>query len=186
MNSILLDNKNLPFFLLFFFARLLVPAQQMMTPSFFADKISRFEASGTQLSFRSGQEVTAIVIQSLHPSSYYVISKGDTLLIPQDEDSPGYTYFLSLPSPLLTAELHNTSGLSITCFLIHSGIGTSSTTENSRLERTAVCGEPVTFIPQSEWRAGLPTPSYTRSYHVVKHHIVHHSAGSNTATNYKR
>ena len=47
----------------------------------------------------------------------------------------------------------------------------------------AQCDQP-TAIPQSEWRSGLPAPSPGRSHANVSNLIVHHSAGSNSATNY--
>jgi hypothetical protein len=39
-------------------------------------------------------------------------------------------------------------------------------------------------ISQEEWREGLPTPDYERIVHEVQNLIIHHSAGSNTDTNY--
>ena len=39
-------------------------------------------------------------------------------------------------------------------------------------------------VPQSLWRAGLPNPKGIRSTSEVRHLAVHHSAGSNTDTNY--
>lgn len=45
------------------------------------------------------------------------------------------------------------------------------------------CSKPQ-IMPQTEWRAGLPTPSYQRVETVVRHNIVHHSAGSNTTTDF--
>ncbi len=47
----------------------------------------------------------------------------------------------------------------------------------------ATCQEP-NFIPQDEWRFGLPEPIYTRRATSVEHIIVHHSATFNTLTNY--
>ena len=47
------------------------------------------------------------------------------------------------------------------------------------------CNEPA-LIHQAEWRAGLPPPSYTRSFSDVEHVIVHHSAGSNSNTNFEQ
>ncbi len=40
------------------------------------------------------------------------------------------------------------------------------------------------MIDQSVWRAGLPEPDYERVVHEVHNIIIHHSAGSNTDTNY--
>ncbi|MDH5396660.1 MAG: N-acetylmuramoyl-L-alanine amidase [Cyclobacteriaceae bacterium] len=48
---------------------------------------------------------------------------------------------------------------------------------------TGDCSEPVS-IDQTAWRTGLPAPVYTRSFTTVKHIIVHHSAGANSAADY--
>ena len=40
------------------------------------------------------------------------------------------------------------------------------------------------LIQQSEWRAGLPDPSYNRSFTTTKNMIVHHSAGSNNISDF--
>ncbi len=46
------------------------------------------------------------------------------------------------------------------------------------------CSEPA-LIEQEVWREGLPAPEYQRATSVVQHVIVHHSAGSNTSTDYE-
>ncbi len=45
------------------------------------------------------------------------------------------------------------------------------------------CAEPIA-VDQSEWRVGLSAPNYNRSFSEVEHVIIHHSAGSNTSTNF--
>lgn len=50
-------------------------------------------------------------------------------------------------------------------------------------ESNELCDKPAT-IGQDEWRFGLPAPTVTPTPTVVEHLIVHHSAGSNTNTNY--
>ena len=55
---------------------------------------------------------------------------------------------------------------------------------NNRSYRTATACEEPEFVPQDEWRAGLPVPSYTRRATSVEHVIVHHSATFNNLTNY--
>lgn len=45
------------------------------------------------------------------------------------------------------------------------------------------CSEPQA-ISYNTWRSGLPGPKQGRSSTVVQHCIIHHSAGSNTDTNY--
>ena len=66
----------------------------------------------------------------------------------------------------------------------------SSKTDSSPVWRThqgrrlaATCEEPE-FIPQDEWRVGLPEPTYTRRATSVDHIIVHHAATFNTLTNF--
>lgn len=58
-------------------------------------------------------------------------------------------------------------------------------TANKRMKQPAneICQEPVT-VDQSVWRQGLPAPDYNRLFTEVNHVIVHHSATSNSLTNY--
>ncbi len=59
-------------------------------------------------------------------------------------------------------------------------------TQNRRQQASPpgeACDKPA-LIEASQWRAGLPPPDYTRIATPVAHVIVHHSAGSNTSTNY--
>ncbi len=51
------------------------------------------------------------------------------------------------------------------------------------LKQNTLCPEPE-FIPASVWRSGLPAPTGNRTIHRALHNIIHHSAGSNTDTNY--
>lgn len=51
------------------------------------------------------------------------------------------------------------------------------------LKNKTNCEKPTT-VPQSEWRQGLPVPKPGRNTTIVKHCIIHHSAGSNTNTDY--
>lgn len=39
-------------------------------------------------------------------------------------------------------------------------------------------------VQQTEWRAGLPEPSYSRSFTTIENMIVHHSAGSNNVSDF--
>ncbi len=50
-------------------------------------------------------------------------------------------------------------------------------------KKSAGCSEPE-MIDQSVWREGLAEPDYERIVHKVYHCIVHHTAGSNTDTEY--
>lgn len=61
----------------------------------------------------------------------------------------------------------------------YNGISASA----DRLDKTEDCLKPET-IPPSQWRSGLPDPTVVPLKTEVFHCIVHHSAGSNTDTNY--
>lgn len=63
--------------------------------------------------------------------------------------------------------------------------GTASSQRNSSDDHNDDC-ELNDVVLQSDWRAGLPAPSYTRSYTDAAHLIVHHAAGSNNISNYKQ
>jgi len=54
---------------------------------------------------------------------------------------------------------------------------------NENVLKTDACNSP-TIISQSSWRAGLVAPDYERIYTETKNIIIHHSAGSNTDTEY--
>lgn len=53
----------------------------------------------------------------------------------------------------------------------------STSTQNNDCELNDV-------VQQSEWRVGLPAPSYNRSFTATKNMIVHHSAGSNNISDF--
>ncbi|MEQ8358559.1 MAG: N-acetylmuramoyl-L-alanine amidase [Cytophagales bacterium] len=49
--------------------------------------------------------------------------------------------------------------------------------------QTDSCEEPL-GIDQDVWRSGLPAPTISPTLNQVNHCVIHHSAGSNTATDY--
>ncbi len=56
--------------------------------------------------------------------------------------------------------------------------------DRSQLKLKLDSCEKPTGIDQDVWRSGLPTPSVSPTFNQVNHCIIHHSAGSNTATDY--
>jgi hypothetical protein len=54
---------------------------------------------------------------------------------------------------------------------------------NKNFKTSDRCSKPQ-MISYSEWRSGLPDPKPPREATEVEHLVVHHSAGSNTDTNY--
>lgn len=83
--------------------------------------------------------------------------------------------FVLLPGPNM--------GNEVRVVLLDSGPTPPLSTPRSRGEMDEMCDAPAA-IAQSEWRSGLPNPTGQRSFSEIKNLIVHHSAGSNTATNY--
>lgn len=170
-------------FYLFFLAPFLLCGQTFSRTSSF---LYKSEARVLDIGSIKLSEIpaTAIVIKSeqYHGSAIEIIVDTDTLSVPLDPDSPSFTYFLSLPksgSIEILIEDQDTFQL----FLINSG--TAPEVESSfRIDAQNECISPINAIPQSEWRAGLPDPDYSRINTEVEHLVVHHSAGSNSNPNY--
>lgn len=57
-------------------------------------------------------------------------------------------------------------------------------TSTKRLKKSNQWCDMPDMIPGTTWREGLPDPIGPRSSHTVNHCIIHHSAGSNTRTDY--
>ncbi|MFY0687834.1 MAG: N-acetylmuramoyl-L-alanine amidase [Cyclobacteriaceae bacterium] len=132
----------------------------------------------------SGDHITAVAVTVEDPVLMIVTLVADSmeLLVPFDQDADGNQYFLSLPYPISEGTIVLEHPAPVALYLINSGTLSKATrTESLTLNS---CSEPVTYIPQSSWREGLPAPNYNRSFHQVEHVILHHSAGSNTNTNY--
>ncbi|MEQ9304994.1 MAG: N-acetylmuramoyl-L-alanine amidase [Marinoscillum sp.] len=144
--------------------------------------ITKYE---TRVSHRilHNQRVTAIAIKSegFLGDQIRIMVNGELVSVPFDPDSPQYSYFLSLSRPLENAEV--STELDIEISLINSGTTPGVQSSGGRINQQS-CEFELDPIPQSEWRSGLEAPSYNRSFTNVEHVIVHHSAGSNTSTNY--
>lgn len=123
----------------------------------------------------------------------YVVYQQDTFYLSADEhDPPNKSYqtanlmvFDAPVSQLLFYSGTLSGEISISFFnasLNKTSNGPSFRDKQGR-RVSAACEEPD-FIPQDEWRFGLPEPGYTRRATEVEHVIVHHSATFNTLTNY--
>ncbi|MEQ9442348.1 MAG: N-acetylmuramoyl-L-alanine amidase [Cyclobacteriaceae bacterium] len=126
-------------------------------------------------------------------SDTYVIVEQDTFRVQAEEhETEGLPYRQSTlmvwDRPMRTFLLHTGSVQdSITLSLFNAQAG-KTVPPALRQERSAddepLCEKP-TYIPQDEWRAGLPPPDYRRSTTRVEHVIIHHSATYNTLTDYE-
>lgn len=134
-------------------------------------------------SFRNLDSFTAIAIvdeQSTSLTRTVRINGSDYELV-LDEHAPRPTYFISLPVTGSAFEIRSLQN-QIEVYTINSG-PIPEFLQKSFQEETH-CLDVDDAIPQSDWRAGLPEPNYSRSFHSVTHHIVHHTAGSNSNDNY--
>jgi len=132
----------------------------------------------------SMDSVSAIAIRADQYATFQLVA-GDLLLdIPIDPDAESFTYFLSLAELQSTVQvIADNPAVDAIVYLIFSGDSPSILTDRSK--RTSFdCEPPVIYIDPETWRAGLPAPNYTRTLTNETHYIVHHSAGSNSNTNY--
>ncbi len=163
-------------------AALLLFLINILTSAFAQNKfIRKFEIESTSRLEISGS-ATAIVFRSTNDLGEYIvlIINGKPIRIPRDPDAPDFTYFKSLDGPLEIRSLQ--ASYKGALHLINTG--NAPKVRSYYKENQQACAFELNPILQSDWRAGLPDPSYSRSFSDVKHMIIHHSAGSNTVTDY--
>ena len=149
--------------------------------------------SKKQIVIENEKDFTGVVFKTARNNSFagiYVIAGKDTFQATAGCDQDMYSdsifsHLIVFPSQCsrFTLITDNTEK-KITFFLIHTGTFDEETVKGKKhVPSISPCDE-TEMIEQQQWRAGLPEPDYTRSIHTVHNIIVHHSAGSNTATNY--
>ncbi len=144
--------------------------------------VMEFSVAGNRFSSPSQNEVTAVVVKSKKEGLFYAILGQDTLQIPRDADSGDFTYFLSLPGVSRNVQVLS-ANREYQLFLINSG-STDHQAMRRKLRTLEGTCEAIDVVDQADWRSGLAPPRYSRLFTDVKHTIIHHSAGSNTNTNY--
>lgn len=139
------------------------------------------DPSSDPVALKSTAIITAVAIiqDDAVESSKVITVDGVKYELELDIHAPRPTYFLSLPVPTNSINIPQIQS-KIELFTIHSGTPPKL---SDRSKNDTHCTE-VNAIPQSEWRAGLPAPGPSPAFHTVTHHIVHHTAGSNSNTNY--
>ena len=150
-----------------------------------AQQVSRQSIEENSGFLSVGQRVTALVLRTSEyvGESVEILVDGKAVRLPFDPDGPDFSYFISLEAPLENLSILVQEGIPVELFLIKSGKAPSVEASGYRFDQEA-CDFSFSAVAQSEWRAGLPPPEYTRSFTDVTHVVVHHSAGSNSATNY--
>jgi hypothetical protein len=153
----------------------------------------------TRYSIQPDFGFTAIALSISLSESFagaYLIAAQDTLFLREDahqsaEDSVTQSQLLIFDE--VQSEFHfYSSGIRgrVSFSLVNAEAGRTAASarlqQNRQAQRQAqsqTCEQPE-IIPQSVWRSGLPAPSYQRAETSVQHVIVHHSAGSNSSTDY--
>ncbi|ADR21427.1 hypothetical protein MATR_09440 [Marivirga tractuosa] len=136
---------------------------------------------------------TAIALKSEKVEDFSVmkfINKSDTIMFSNDLHSKeGSEYFYSslihFNEALTAIQLvipEKTNDLEVV-LINGSGIYADFSTRENQFKQYNNC-ELTGVIQQSEWRAGLPEPSYNRSFTSTENLIVHHSAGSNNISDF--
>ncbi len=123
----------------------------------------------------------------------FVVVKQDTLYLSIDEHTSSEALYqqanlIVFDYPIDQLKFYSATLLGEISFSFFNAVGASeeiplAPRNHQPNRKEATCNEPD-FIPQDEWRFGLPEPSYTRRATSVAHVIVHHSATFNTLTNY--
>ncbi len=139
--------------------------------------------------FTFEQKISGLALVTKNINSWdstYLIVHDDTLRLTRDEHDPNNnaSNFIVFDRPIqnLVLSVGKLTG-EITLILTHID-STPNPVKLSSERRKSNCALPP-IILQENWRNGLPAPQYTRSFSTVNHIIVHHSAGSNQASNYQ-
>ena len=136
---------------------------------------------------------TAIALKSKHFNDFSkigFISNSDTIFFNNDlHSNEGSEYFYSslihFDKPLRSIQLITPKEINNLEVVLINGSGEYSdfSQRNNKPNQNDNC-ELNGVIQQSEWRNGLPEPSYNRSFTSTENMIIHHSAGSNNISDF--
>lgn len=117
-------------------------------------------------------------------SNTYLIAETDTFLLFKDADfnEVNRSQLIVFAKPIKAIRLYSGS-LEGNILLITQFVKPLTISHLSLRQKADSCDKPA-VISASEWRKGLTPPKEAPSKTTVKHIIVHHSAGSNTTTNF--
>ena len=118
----------------------------------------------------------------------YLVARSDTFFfqVDQENNTSDTVYYSNLytSSQVVDSFQFSPGRLNhpVEFVLIDSRLPENNTQPPSK-KKSDGCSEPE-MIDQAEWRQGLPEPDYVRIPNIVHNIIIHHSAGSNSDTNY--
>ncbi|MEQ8905060.1 N-acetylmuramoyl-L-alanine amidase [Ekhidna sp.] len=161
----------------------LASGQKLISQS---EHVELFQQQSTDslVTLNSSNTITALAIKSESEGVFKLVLGEEERMIPRDPDVDDPTYFISLENPTKEIILLVREGIDFDIYLIASSQPPAFSPDQFRNSQSNECNDPPPAVPQSTWRSGLPEPNYTRSFHEVFHNVIHHSAGSNTNTNY--
>ena len=127
--------------------------------------------------------LSSMVIQAENLESLTLFINGSKEILQTNPHADGHSQliFPAIKSNL-GIELYSSLSQSVKLYTLDVPVLSLNFPENTQVP-TDSCKMPQ-GIDQDIWRAGLPSPTVTPSFNSVNHCIVHHSAGSNSDTNY--
>jgi hypothetical protein len=165
---------------------------QAQRPGFHHEVKNLLVAADSTYQLNSSKHITALAFRyfgELSSSGAWVAVDGDTLLLVPDEhvssvDGWNAAQLLTFPRTQKSSSFYSgaLNGKMAIHFLSANPIKSVVNSQTAG-KSAANCEEPEA-IDQEVWRNGLPEPDYNRSFTDVKHVIIHHSAGSNSNTDY--
>ncbi len=180
------------FFLSFFCESQTLPLSYKSAGSAYFAKATAEVKKDSSYLIKTKNAFTSVVIKIPFTQDFkkaYLLISNDTVRLHGDSHSDADTLLGSqlivMPQPIQELRFYSggVEGKLEFHFFTATSLSPVKKKENT-YRLNAVCEEP-TSVPQSIWRAGLPDPIGTPVATPVKFVIVHHSAGSNLASNYQ-
>lgn len=148
----------------------------------------KLDETKSQAQLSSEKLITAISLSyegSLNASSILIDDfEYDLFMDEHYSQTENHSNLIILEKPIQSFRLSlNPSVINATVKVIHCPPISKKTSNSINQNESDSCEEPVS-IDQSVWRSGLPSPSYSRSFTATRNIIVHHTATSNSLTDY--
>jgi hypothetical protein len=180
---------RLIFILFLFFSSIQLKAQNEKIHTSFSLNLEGNQRLIQETEFR----FTAIALKSQQIDDFSKIGfiyESDTIYFMNDlhsnEDSDySYSSLIHFNDPLKSIELfipENQVNLEVVLINGSGDYANFSQRKNQSIQNNDC--ELNGVVQQTEWRAGLPEPSYNRSFTTIENMIVHHSAGSNNVSDF--
>jgi hypothetical protein len=167
--------------------------QQRIKKLEFTDHLGSSKANSDQdYLVITGYPTTGIVLScdsATDLGKTFLVAAGDTLYLSEDEHNEGgtltiYSNLITFSEPIDKFYFHpGAVDKPVNFLFIDARMSDEVPQKPAAKKKSAGCSEPV-MTDQSEWRAGLDPPDYIRIETQVHNLIIHHTAGSNTDTNY--